>query len=265
MTLAPPPQRRHNAAVNFLPQDVPQGLPDGVHLPVPGGASSELLQQLQTLSWVDHTALGVLLVFFVIGLFKGLIWQVSRVAILVTAYVVSGRFGAPLAGLLAPATAATPGAEASAPAETTIYLAYVLLFLAVLIVLSLLAILLQKLAAKAGLGFFDRLGGGVIGVATGACVVLFLVFVMNMFFRDSQLAHAAEASHSLRLSKRAIDWLGDRVPDELRGVFALAPLHPSLQTTPGENVLTPLPGVEPEVGMPGETPGAGVPSKPKKQ
>ena len=255
--------------MNFLPQDVPQGLPEGTApLPVPSGASSELLQQLQTLTWVDHTALAVLLVFFVIGLFKGLIWQVSRVAILVTAYVVSGRFGAPLASMLAPVAAAAPGAEPHAPSETTIYLAYVLLFLAVLIVLSLLAILLQKLAAKAGLGFFDRLGGGVLGVATGACVVLFLVFVMNMFFRDSQLAQAAETSHSLRLSKRAIDWLGDRVPDELRGVFELAPLHPPTTgaVLPGETGVAPLPGVAPapESGEPVAPQVPGGASRPKK-
>jgi membrane protein required for colicin V production len=195
----------------ILPQDAPGG-----------ATSTDLVQQLQTLGWVDHTALAVLLVFFVIGLFKGLIWQVSRIAILVAAYVVAGRYGTDIADVLA-----SPSADPAAapPSETTIYLAYVLLFLGVLIVLSLLAILLQKLAAKAGLGFFDRLGGGVLGVATGACVVLFGLFVVHMFFRGSGLAVAAESSHSLRLGKRAIDWLGDKVPDEMRSVFALAPLR----------------------------------------
>jgi uncharacterized membrane protein required for colicin V production len=192
----------------------------------------------------------VLLVFFVLGLFKGLVWQVSRIAILATAYVVAGRFGGDLAVVLAgpaegpavaaaPAVAPPPGAEgaaavpaavpAAAPGETTIYLAYVLLFVAVLVVLSLLAMLVQKLVAKAGLTFFDRLGGGVLGIATGACVVVFGLSLVNMFFRQSHLAMAAERSQSQRLSKRAIDWFGDRVPDELREVFALAPLHPPLQ------------------------------------
>ena len=62
-----------------------------------GGASEELVHTLQSLEWVDQTTLGVLLVFFVLGLFKGLIWQVSRIGILVAAYVVSGRFGNALA------------------------------------------------------------------------------------------------------------------------------------------------------------------------
>ena len=186
-----------------------------------GGASEELVHTLQSLEWVDQTTLGVLLVFFVLGLFKGLIWQVSRIGILVAAYVVSGRYGNALADWLA-----RPG-EAGAPVDpsaTTIYLAYCLLFLAVLVVLSLLAIALQRLASKAGLGFFDRLGGGVLGLATGAGIVVFAVFVVNMFFRGSQLAYAAERSHTARLSRRLVEVLGPRVPLELRQVFALPPL-----------------------------------------
>lgn len=193
-------------------------------------AGTDFLQQLQMLGWVDRTALAVLLVFFVLGLFKGLIWQISRVAILVVAYVVAGRFGQPLGELLArtPAVGGTaPGAGAPPPdpPETTLYLAYVLLFVAVLVVLSLVAIVVQKLAKQVGLGFFDRLGGGVLGVATGACIVLFGLFVVHMFFPRSQLALAAEASHALRLSKGAIDSLGSSVPDDLRRVFELTPLQ----------------------------------------
>lgn len=231
----------------------------------------DFLHQLQSLSWVDHTALGVLLVFFVIGLFKGLIWQVSRIAILVVAYVVSGRYGNTVAEMLAGQTAApaTPGGTTGA-GETTIYLAYVLLFLAVLIVLSLLAMLVQKLAAKAGLSFFDRLGGGVLGVATGACVVLFGLFVVNMFFRGSQLALAAESSHSLRLGKRAIDWLGDKVPDDLRQVFQLTALQPFGRDGQG-GAIAPLPGnpvdaTAPSAGDPAAVPAVTPPGsgKPKK-
>lgn len=192
-------------------------------------AAEPILHQIELLGWVDRTALAVLVVFFVIGLFKGLIWQVSRIVILVAAYVLAGRFGADVGAFLA-RTPAVGGRADALPVDTpdtTLYLAYVLVFLGVLIVLSLLAMLVQKLAAKAGLGLFDRLGGGLLGVATGACVVLFGLFVVDMFFRGSQLAMAAETSHSLQLSRRAIDMLGEAVPDELRTVFSLTPLHPA--------------------------------------
>jgi len=207
---------RHNAAV------IPQGATQD------GGAGA--MESLQSLGWVDTTALGVLGVFFVLGLFKGLIWQVSRIGILVAAYVVAGRHGGDVASWLTrPADAAAAAQMGTEPTTTTIYLAYCLCFLAVLIVLSLLAIAVQKLAVTAGLGFYDRLGGGLLGIATGGCVVLFVVFFVLMFFRGSQIADAVEGSHSSRLSRLAVDWLGPRVPAELRQVFAL-PLLP--QATP---------------------------------
>ena len=165
-----------------------------------------LVTMLQSLGWVDKTALGVLLVFFMLGLFKGLIWQVSRIGILVAAYLVAGRFGHDVARALGANT--TPALESEVPQdETTLYIAYCLLFVGVLIALSLLAILLKKLADRAGLGFFDRLGGGVLGVATGCCVVLAGVFGIHMFFPSSTLAQASASSHSLRWSQKAIEWL----------------------------------------------------------
>lgn len=231
--------------------------------------AATLLDQLSALGWVDRTALAVLLVFFVLGLFKGLIWQVSRIGILVAAYVVAGRFGHDVAGMLAGGPPADPAAPAAAvdagPGESTLYLAYVLLFLAVLVVLSLVAMLVKRLADKAGLGFFDRLGGGLLGIATGACVVLALVFVVHMFFKDSELARAAESSHSLRWSQRAIDWLGSAVDDDLRSVLELVPLQsgeatPGAPRAPGDPTA---PGVPPAAGA-APSPVAPAPTGPQR-
>lgn len=220
---------------------------------VPGQAGVQhAMHELATMTWVDHTALAVLLVFFVIGLFKGLIWQVSRIGILAAAYVVSCRFGSDLAAMFARTPAVGGDASAAAPTETTLYLAYVLLFLAVLVALSLLAIVLQRLADKAGLTFFNRLGGGLVGVGTGGAVVLFALFVVHMFFAGSPLAQAAERSHARRWSRQAIDLLGPRVPDELRAVFDLPALRtPSIlpgdgvPRNDGGNGLEPLPNQHP--------------------
>jgi len=234
------------------------GIQDAV-LPDQGLQGAGLLQQLELLGWVDRTALAVLATFFVIGLFKGLIWQTSRIAILVASYLVAGRFGQRVGEWLARSPMgngeAAPGAPVADTPDTTLYLAYVLLFLAVLVVLSLLAMLLQKLAAKAGLGFFDRLGGGVLGVATGSCIVLFGLFVVHMFFKGSALAHAAESSHSLRLSRLGIDWLGSKVPDDLRTVLELSPLDARGpagvgEGTQGREFHLPMPAQQP--AQPGE-------------
>jgi membrane protein required for colicin V production len=184
--------------------------------------ADDMMASLQHLGWVDVTALSVLGVFFILGLFKGAFWQVSRIAILLLAYVASGQAGPALGGVLHRWT--TPDPAQTGPSDTSLYLAYVIVFVSVLIVLSLLALLLQRLVKRAGLGFYDRLGGGVLGVVTGACVVLFLLSVVHMFFPQSRAAEASSGSHSLRLSRQAIDTLGEVVPDPLRRVFALDPL-----------------------------------------
>lgn len=202
------------------------------------------IEALRALGWVDLTALGVILVFFVLGLFKGLIWQVSRIVILVAAYFVSGHFGHDVAALLG-ATPPAPGEVGAASAanggvpdvDGTIYLAYCLLFVGVLIVLSLLAIVIRRMAHKAGLSFFDRLGGGLLGVATGALIVLAGVFAVNIIFPQSELARAAGQSHSLRFSQQAISMLGNKVNDDLRSVLYIqgAPGQPRSQDgQPGE-------------------------------
>lgn len=230
-------------------------VPDPVHL----------VQGQAVFGWVDQTALAVLAVFFVLGLFKGLIWQVSRIGILAVAYVVSGRYGQEVgAWLHRPATtggAGTAVGPTDTP-ETTLYLAYVLIFLAVLIALSLLALLLQRLAAKAGLTFFDRLGGGLFGVLTGAFVVLFGLFAVNMFLPDGKIAEAAQQSHSLRYGRQAIDWLGDHVDDELRRVLLLAPLSSQATKAPVAPDEVPHGGMPPDPQLPGDPPSPSPPGTP---
>jgi len=211
--------------------------------------TGEVIATLQHLGWVDITALAVLGVFFLLGLFKGFLWQVSRVAILVIAYGLSGRFGQALSEVLLGWTVHAPSVPSVEQQETAFYVGCVLIFLATLIVLSLIALLLQKLIAKAGMSFFDRLGGGVVGVATGSAVVLFLLTVLLMFFPDSGPAQAAESSQSLKLSRWAMQRLGSIVPPELDKVFGV---------TPRENAAPDQPGMQPMFGTPTEASGQKV-------
>jgi len=163
-------------------------------------------------------------VFFVIGLWKGLWWQVSRVIILLVAYYVATRFGGEVGQLFLRWT--VNGAPTPEQQDTALYAAYVLTFLAILVALSLWALLLQKLIKRAGLSFFDRAGGGVVGIGTGAGVMLFLLSALYMFFPESQVAQAAVGSHAGELSQRAVDLFGKVVPDEVRRAFHLPPLRP---------------------------------------
>ncbi|MEY2716328.1 MAG: Colicin production protein [Planctomycetota bacterium] len=174
---------------------------------VAGGA--DLRAIAEGLGWIDASALSVCAVFGIIGIFKGLIWQVSRVAILVAAYYSTVEFGEPLTSVLLDWTNTGPDAPTDDQSTTARIFAYVFLFLFVLVGLSLFALFLQSLARKAGLGFYDRLFGGALGALTGGIVVVVLLSGVMHLLPDTRIAEAAESSHSVRLLKQGIAGMGE--------------------------------------------------------
>ncbi|MEC7585124.1 MAG: CvpA family protein [Planctomycetota bacterium] len=177
------------------------------------------IETTTALGWVDVTALSVLGVFFILGAFKGFLWQVSRVGILVLAYIGAVELAQPVAGFLLRMTQSPGEVLTQQEVDASFYIACVLVFLTILISLTLVATLLQKLIKKAGLSFFDRLGGGLVGVGTGAFVVLLLMMLLQMFLPDARVTMAAERSQSMRLTRNAIEMLGNVVPPEVKQLF----------------------------------------------
>jgi uncharacterized membrane protein required for colicin V production len=169
--------------------------------------------------WVDVTALAVIATFLVIGLFQGILWQVSRVAILLIAYGLSSHLAQSLSTFLLGFTQKPDEVPNQDRSDTAYYVACVLIFLLTLIVLSLLTRLLQHLVRKAGMSFFDRLGGGIVGMATGAVLVLVGLTAVFMFVPGSTVAQAAESSQSLKVSRWAVQQMGGFIPPELQKVF----------------------------------------------
>lgn len=179
------------------------------------------VQVLGNLGWVDLTALALLAVFFVLGLFRGFVWQVSRIVTLVLGCLVAARLGPGFAGRLAGWFQ-----EARANPELALYIAYFAIFLVVLLLVSFVAYFVQKLVAKIGLSFYDRLGGGVLGIGTGALVVvvgltLVLTLFASMFGSGHQVVQAARRSQALHLSQLTLRELGDLVPAPIRTALQL--------------------------------------------
>ncbi|MHC5062871.1 MAG: CvpA family protein [Planctomycetota bacterium] len=179
---------------------------------VEGTALDSFLEIFGSLGWVDWTALAILVVFFILGLFKGLVWQASRVAILVLAYVFAGIYGEDLSALT--------GSWLSndvAP-ELPLYLAYIMIFLSVLVTVTLIAYFLQKLVNATGLSFYNRVGGGFLGIATGGLVVLALLTAVHMIHsgldRGANVAEAAESSHSSRIGQGVLRFMGQVLPED---------------------------------------------------
>ncbi|MGC2659030.1 MAG: CvpA family protein [Bryobacteraceae bacterium] len=97
-------------------------------------------------------------------------------------------------------------------------LSFLLIFIGVLLLGSLIAAILSKLFSWIGLSWFNHLMGGAVGVLRGALMAAALVAVViafspkppPSFLNDSQVAPRA---------KQVASWLADLAPRELKDAF----------------------------------------------
>ena len=103
-----------------------------------------------------------------LSVIRGLVREVLALAAWVGAFVAANL----LAGEVAPWMP-----EAVPTVELRLLAGFIVVFLAVLLIMSVLAMLASKLVKSAGLGVEDRLLGGVFGLARGLLVVVILVLL----------------------------------------------------------------------------------------
>lgn len=134
------------------------------------------MNQLSGMNWTDIAILAVIGMSCLYGLWRGLVREVFSLVTWVAALIVARLYSSTLAPLL----------NGVFEGETTRYVAaFTLLFIATIIVGSLLTHVLSKLLTLAGLKFTDRLLGAVFGVARGGIIVMLLIFVLSGFFANT--------------------------------------------------------------------------------
>lgn len=136
----------------------------------------------------DFAVMAILLGSLLLGLWRGFIREVLSLLGWPIAFLLSNMYANSIAKLI------PLGQEA-----LRVTVVYALVFVIVLIVWGLLVMLLTKLLKVAGLGWPDRLLGGLFGVLRGGLVVLVLVWLAGtttiperLFWRDAQMSKAAE-------------------------------------------------------------------------
>lgn len=123
------------------------------------------------LGWVDLSLLALLLVSVIVGLWRGLLFEVMSLAGWVAAYVAAQVFGAQLAPQL---PFGAPGSAVQVAA------AFVIVFVLALIVWSLLSSLLRRLIQASPLSGLDRMLGGAFGLLRGVLIALVIVTVVQL-------------------------------------------------------------------------------------
>jgi membrane protein required for colicin V production len=94
--------------------------------------------------------------------------------------------------------------------------AFLIIFLAVLVLAGMAGRITRHIVKEAGLSFVDRILGGALGIVRGSLIVAVILVSMATFTPTSQLLEGSELAPYFLVIGRAAIWAA---PSELRGRF----------------------------------------------
>lgn len=187
--------------------------------PPSGGLS---LSSFAPLDWVG-IVLVVLLVLM--GLWRGMWWQIIRLAGLIAAVALARTFGADFSTWISRQWPDLSGRLAHGTA-------WVVIFLAALLVATLLGLFGQKLIEAMKLGTANRVGGGLIGALTGILIHLAVLVVICQLAPEAFVGRVMAGTYSEKL----VETVGNRWPVVVDGEAA-AEIERLLREQAGEHGL----------------------------
>lgn len=120
---------------------------------------------------LDYAILTILLISILVGVFRGAIRELVNIAGWVAGFLIAQSFAVDGATLLA---------EWIKEPHARFLLAWLLIFLFVLMLFSLIGSLISSAVRKLGLGSLDRVGGAAIGALRAALVLVLMALVAGM-------------------------------------------------------------------------------------
>ncbi len=135
------------------------------------------------MTWLDYAVIGVFVTSLAVGAWRGLVREVLSILGWIIAFLAANLLAGPL-GPEMPQAIPSP--------ELRVAAAYLAVFVASLIVTSLVGLLLSKIVKAVGLGGVDRLLGAAFGAARALLIVLVAALLAGLtsaprqpFWRDS--------------------------------------------------------------------------------
>ena len=122
------------------------------------------------MTWFDYAVLGIVGLSVLLAAYRGVVREIAALAGWAAAVVLSGLYAQQLAQWLP--VALSPMLKA--------VVAYLVIFLSVLLVAGLAGMLLAKLFRVAGLGFTDRAVGALFGLVRGVLIVFVGVMLAGL-------------------------------------------------------------------------------------
>ena len=156
------------------------------------------------LGWVDIALLAVFGLSVLIGLWRGFVFEIVSLLGWVVAFIIANTLGPLLAQFI-------PFGDVGSPVR--LWVAYILVFVLVLLTCTLQARMLRALISATPLSFVDRLLGGLFGVARGALILV----VVGMLVSLSPYSTSAtwKSSHGALWLGMALEGLKPVLPQSL--------------------------------------------------
>ena len=123
------------------------------------------------LGWVDIALLAVFGLSVLIGLWRGFVFEIVSLLGWVVAFIIANTLGPLLAQFI-------PFGDVGSPVR--LWVAYILVFVLVLLTCTLLARMLRALVSATPLSFVDRLLGGMFGLVRGALILVVVGLLVSL-------------------------------------------------------------------------------------
>ena len=150
---------------------------------------------------VDIVILIITVLSSAFGLWRGLVKEVLSLLTWIAALLVSRVYSEPLAGLM------TAMIENDGIRYVT---AFVVLFVTVMMLGTLLNFLMSKVPNVYGLKLADRLLGAGFGVARGVIIVLVILFITSMFVSETELWQQSQLiPYGMAMIEKSQVFIGD--------------------------------------------------------
>ena len=157
----------------------------------------------------DYAVLVIVGLSIVISMMRGLLAEVLSIMGWFAAFFVARTYASQLAPLM----------PTEIPTETLRILAsFITLFVATFLVTSLLAIALTSIFKKIGLGWLNRLLGGLFGFARGMLIVCIIVFLagLTQIPKDERWRNAMFSSPIEALVIKLLPWIPEGIAKHIK-------------------------------------------------
>ncbi len=152
----------------------------------------------------DYLVLAILGLSIVLSVMRGFVLEALSIVAWVLAFFVAKTYAGQL----------LPMMPASIPTEPLrVLAAFAIVFLATLLISSLLSIAIASLFKKIGLGWLNRLLGGLFGLTRGVLIVCILVFLAGLtdLPQDERWRNAMFSAPFEALVTRIMPWVPDNI------------------------------------------------------